>query len=150
MIVRREIPLAVASIGALTTVVGSLSPWVASGTVDRSSYEIFQLVDRLGFAEDGPFGIAVRAWPLMPLLVVTGTVAMWWRRHVLGQALAATGALYALAVALAVRLSPSTGLVRIRIGPAVTIAGSSLLLVGTLVVLVVTVRARRDQPAGLG
>ena len=37
-------------------------------------------------------GIAVRAWPLMPLLVVTGTVAMWWRRHVVGPALAVTGA----------------------------------------------------------
>ena len=75
---------------------------------------------------------------------------MWWGRHFVGQALAVTGALYALAVALAVRLSPSTGLVRIRFGPVVTIAGASLLLVGTLVVLAVAARARRDQPAGLG
>ncbi len=154
MIVRRTVPhavpLAAASIGALATVVGSLSPWVASGTVDRSSYEIIDLVDRLGFAETGPFSLALRAWPLMPLLVVTGTVAMWWRQHVVGQALAMTGGVYALVVALAVRLSPPTGLVRIRGGPIITIAGASVLLAGSLVALVVTVRARQDQPAGLG
>ena len=73
VIVRRTVPnavpLAAASIGALATVIGSLSPWVASGSVDRSSYEIIHLVDRLGFAEDGPFGIALRAGPLMPLFV---------------------------------------------------------------------------------
>jgi hypothetical protein len=148
--VLHAVPLATASIGALTTVVGSLCPWVASGSVDRSSYEVIDLVDRLGFAEDGPFGFALRAWPLMPLLVVTGTVAMWWRRHVVGQALAVTGALYALAVGLAVRLSPPTGLVRIRVGPMVTIVGASVLLAGTLVALVVAARSRRDQPAGLG
>ncbi|HEX4981188.1 MAG TPA: hypothetical protein VFV63_05795, partial [Ilumatobacteraceae bacterium] len=119
MIVRREIPHTAVSVGALATVVGSLCPWVASGSVDRSSYEIIDLVDRLGFAEEGPLGIALQAWPLMPLLVVTGTVAMWWRRQIVGQALAVTGAVYALVVALAIRLAPPTGLVRIRVGPIV-------------------------------
>ena len=150
MIVRREIPHAAVSAGALATVVGSLCPWVASGSVDRSSYEIIDLVDRLGFAEEGPLSIALRAWPLMPLLVVTGTVAMWWRRYIVGQALAVTGAVYALVVALAIRLAPPTGLVRIRIGPVVTIAGASVLLGGALVALVVAASAGRDHPAGLG
>jgi hypothetical protein len=65
----------------LVTVVGSLCPWVASGTVDRSSYEIVDMLDRLGFAEDGRFELALRAWPLMP----AGRQwhgAMWWRRVV--------------------------------------------------------------------
>lgn len=144
------VPRAAASIGAIATVVGSLCPWVASGSVDRSSYEIIDLVGRLGFAEEGPLAIALRAWPLMPLLVVTGTVALWWRRHVVGQALALTGGLYALAVALTVRLAAPTGLVRIRVGPVVTIAGASVLLAGTLAALVVAARARPDQLAGLG
>jgi hypothetical protein len=148
VIVRREIPHAAASIGALVTVVGSLCPWVSSGSVDRSSYEVIDLVDRLGFAEGGPLGLALRAWPLMPLLVVTGTIAMWWRWHVVGQALAVTGGLYALGVALTVRLAPPTGLVRIRFGPIVTIAGASLLLAGTLVALVLAIRARRVNRPG--
>ena len=137
------------TIGALTTVVGSLCPWVASGTVDRSSYEIIDMLDRLGFAEDGPFGFALRAWPLMPLLVVSGTVALWWRRNVVGPTLAVIGGVYAFSVALTIRLTAPTGLVRIRFGPVVTIVGASVLLVGTLAALVLAVRLR-DQPAGLG
>ncbi len=109
---------------------GSLCPWVASGTVDRSSYEIIDMLDRLGFAEDGPFGLALRAWPLMPLLVVSGTVAMWWRRNVVGPTLAVIGGVYALSVALTIRLTAPTGLVRIRFGPMVTIVGASVLLAG--------------------
>jgi hypothetical protein len=141
---------AVTTIGALVTIIGSLCPWVGSGTVDRSSYEVIDLVDRLGFAESGPFGVALRAWPLMPLLVVTGTVAMWWRRRVAGPALSGTGAIYAAAVALTVRLAPSAGLLRIRYGWMVTLVGAVVLLAGTLVALIPTDRARVDQPAGLG
>ena len=137
------------TIGAVATVVGSLCPWVASGTVDRSSYEIIDMLDRLGFAEAGPVGLALRAWPVMPLLVVTGTVAMWWRRNVAGTALAVIGGVYALAVALTIRLTSPSGLVRIRFGPMVTIGGASVLVAATLVTLVVVVRGN-DHPAGLG
>ncbi len=138
------------TIGAVATIVGSLCPWVASGSVDRSSYEVIDLIDRLGFAEAGPFGIALRAWPLMPLLVVTGTVAMWWGLRVVGPALSVTGGSYALTVALTVRFAPSTGLVRVRFGPAVTIVGASVLLVGTIMAMVLASRSPVDQPAGLG
>ncbi|HWM22962.1 MAG TPA: hypothetical protein VNO51_24940 [Ilumatobacteraceae bacterium] len=150
MIVRRDSAHVVLTIGALVTIIGSLCPWVASGSVDRSSYEVIDLVDRLGFAESGPVGVALRAWPLMPLLVVTGPVAMWWRRRVVGLALSVTGAVYAAAVALTVRLAPSTGLLRIRFGWIVTLAGAVVMLAGTLVALIPAGRARADQSAGLG
>jgi hypothetical protein len=150
VIVRRYAPHVALSLGAAVTIIGSLCPWVASGRVDRSSYEIIDLVDTLGFAEEGPFGLAVRAWPLMPLMVVGGTVAMWWRRHVVGPALAVAGGLYAFAVALTVRLAPSTGVLRIRAGTLVTIAGASVLVAATLLALALATRARQDQPAGLG
>lgn len=150
VIVRRDAPRVALSIGAAVTIVGSLCPWVASGRVDRSSYEIIDLVDSLGFAEGGPFGLAVRAWPLMPLMVVTGTVAMWWHRRVVGAALALAGGLYAFAVALAVRRAPSTSLLRIRVGTVVTIAGASILVAATLVALALAAGGRKDQPAGLG
>jgi hypothetical protein len=58
--------------------------------------------------------------------------------------------LYALAVALAVRFAPSTGLVRIRFGPAVTIVGASVFLAGTVAAVVLAARTPKDQPAGLG
>jgi len=141
------------TIGAAATIVGSLRPWVASGSVDRSSYEIIDLIDRLGFAEEGLLEVALRAWPLMPLVLVVGAAAMWWRRHVVGAALSVVGGLYALGVALTVELAPSTGLLRIRSGPTITIAGAAVVLVASVVVLVAPIRAtrtRHDQPAGLG
>ena len=147
VIVRRDAPRVALSFGAVVTIVGSLCPWVASGRVDRTSYEIIDLVDSLGFAEEGPFGLAVRAWPLMPLVVVSGSVAMWWRRHVVGPTLAIIGGLYAFGVALAVRLAPSTSLLRIRIGTIITIAGASILVASTLVALTLVALADEDQPA---
>jgi hypothetical protein len=149
VVVRRHAPCAVLSLGAVITIVGSLCPWVASGRVDRSSYEIIDLVDSLGFAEEGPFGLAVRAWPLMPLVVVSGTVAMWWRRHIVGPTLALIGGLYAFGVALAVRLAPSTSLLRIRVGTIVTIVGASVLVAGTLAALALAALAGEDQFVGV-
>ena len=61
-----------------------------------------------------------------------------------------TGAVYASAVALTVRLAPSTGLLRIRFGWIVTLAGAMVMLAGTLLALIPADRARVDQPAGLG
>ena len=129
--------------GAAVTIVGSLCPWVASGRVDRSSYEIIDLVDSLGFAEDGSVELALRAWPLMPLLVVAGTCATWWRREVVGPVLTAAGAIYAMAVAVTVRRASSNGLTRIRFGPTLTLAGAALLLAGTIVAAAIAVSARR-------
>jgi hypothetical protein len=145
VIVRRDAPAVAVTIGAAVTIVGSLRPWVASGTVDRSSYEIIDLVDRLGFAEGGLLEVALRAWPLMPLVVVAGAAAMWWRRHVVGAALSVVGGLYALCVALTVELAPSTVLLRIRSGPMITIAGAAVVLVASIVALVAPIRATRSR-----
>ena len=147
VIVRRYASRVALSLGAVVTITGSLCPWVASGSVDRSSYEP-RSRHSLGFAEGGPFGLAVRAWPLMPLMVVTGTVAMWWNRRVVGAALALAGGLYAFAVALAVRRAPSTSLLRIRVGTVVTIAGASILVAATLVALAFAAGCRKDRRPG--
>ena len=71
------------TIGAGVAVAGSFGDWLTSGTVGRSSYDILGLVDRLGFAPDGPVGWMVRAWPLMPLLLTAAVVAAWWGRRVI-------------------------------------------------------------------
>ena len=39
--------------GLVLVIVGSFLPWVISGTVKRSSYEIIGVIDRLGIAGDG-------------------------------------------------------------------------------------------------
>jgi hypothetical protein len=79
----------------------------------------------------------------MPLLVVAGTVAIWWRRHAVGSVLVLAGAAHALAVALAVRTSAPDGLLRVRVGPALTIAGAALIVAATVTVVALTGRATR-------
>lgn len=122
----------VASSGALVVLVGSFLPWLASGTADRSSYDLLGIVDRLGFSPDGVVGWAVRLWPLLPLLLVVTVIS----HHITSDrswlpavrsGTAALSALYAGAVALAVRLAPDIGLFEPRPGPWVTLAGALLL-----------------------
>lgn len=112
--------------------VGSFLPWLASGTANRSSYDLLGIVDRLGFSPDGAVGWAVRLWPLLPLLLVVTVVSHHIRADatwlpVVRSVSTALSALYAGAVALAVRLAPDVGLFRPRIGPWVTLAGAALL-----------------------
>ncbi len=99
--------------GAGTVVlVGVFGPWLRSGSSTRSSFELLDLVERLGFAPDGPFGVAVRGWPLVPLLVVAATVACWAGRTTASVRLGFIGGLYVAGVAYGVRNAPDVGLVR--------------------------------------
>jgi hypothetical protein len=127
----------IASSGALVVLVGSFLPWLASGTANRSSYDLLGIVDRLGFSPDGIVGWAVRLWPLLPLLLVVTVIshhlsadAVWL--PVVRSTTTALAALYAGAVAIAVRLAPNVGLFEPRIGSWVTLAGA-LLLTGSFV-----------------
>ncbi len=123
------------TIGAAVTIVGSLLTWVRSGGVSRNSYDIFRLVGRLGFAPDGPAATALRWWPVMPLLAVTGVVAVWWTWPRTGGLLGVLAACYAGVVAVAVLAAPAEGLVDIGFGPAVSSVGAAGLLAGSVLAL---------------
>ena len=114
--------------GAVGVIAGSLSPWLASGAADRTSYEVFDVIDRLGFARSGPFGLAIRAWAFVPMLLVAATVAAWWTRWRWAAALGGVGGIYAFVVSVAVRRAPSTGLVHVLGGPTVTLVGAGCVL----------------------
>ena len=125
------------SAGSAAAVTGSFLPWLRSGSVDRSSYEIFDLVDRLGFSPDGAVGWALRLWPLVPLLFVVATVLQWtWSVHrvlVMARRLVpVVAACYAGSVAFTLQLAPDAGLFRFRFGTWVTAIGSLVVLVATL------------------
>jgi hypothetical protein len=128
------------TVGAAATIVGSVLPWVRSGGVARNSYDIFRLVGRLGFAPDGPASTALRWWPVMPLLAVSGVVAVWWAWPRSGALLGILAAAYAGTVAVAVLLAPAEGLVDIGAGPAVSTAGALALLAASCAVLVLSAR----------
>lgn len=122
----------IASSGALVVLVGSFLPWLASGSAARSSYDLFGIVDRLGFSPDGVIGWAIRLWPLLPLLLVVTVVShhlrlgAGWLPVVRSTATAVT-AVYAGAVAVAVRSAPDIALFDPRLGSWVTLAGAVLL-----------------------
>lgn len=118
--------------GLALVILGSFLPWVVSGQVRRSSYEILGIVDRLGVADEGVLGILIANWPWIGLLcmvpVVIGALRWWRTAGLLAIVLAlATGVLSfgilivaGRSVAVTVRVDP--------IGPSVMAAGAVLLL----------------------
>jgi uncharacterized membrane protein len=120
--------------GLLLVVVGSFLPWVISGTVKRSSYEIVGVLERLGFAQDGLVAVAVGAWPFLGVLcfapVVTGALR-WWRST---GVLAVVIGLFAATLSIGILLfAVRTGGLPVRldpIGPSVMAAGGLLLIGG--------------------
>lgn len=127
--------MALGTAGAVTTLIGTFLPWLRSGARGRSSYTIFELVDRLGFAPDGVVSASLRMWPLVPLLLVGAVVSVWvppttvverWA----GTVTIALAVLWVGGTALVVRLAPADGLLRIGPGPIVTIVGVVVLAAG--------------------
>lgn len=139
----------IASSGAVVVLIGSFLPWLASGSADRSSYDLLGIVDRLGFSPDGVVGWAIRVWPLLPLLLVVTVVSHHVRLDaawvpVVRSTATALSALYAGSISLAVRLAPDVGLFSPRLGPWVTLAGAVLLAVSAVL------SAPNRPPAGSG
>lgn len=125
------------TVGALVVLVGTFLPWLRSGSRDRSSYTIFDLVERLGFAPSGVVAWSLRLWPLVPLLLVVITVACWavatrhapWR---LAAGATVVGVVWIGGTAAALVLAPDVGLFRVGSGPAVSAVGVVAIMVGAV------------------
>lgn len=112
--------------------VGVFGPWLRSGTSTRSSFELLDLVERLGFSPGGPFVWAVRGWPFVPLLVVAAIVASWAGRVTFGLRVGFVAGLYVTGVAFGVRNAPDAGLIRIGWAVDVSLAGGLCLLLASI------------------
>jgi hypothetical protein len=134
------------TVGAAVLLIGTFLTWLQSGERDRSSYDLFGLVDRLGFSEGGVVGWALRLWPLVPLLLVA-TVITWWSPFtgtcwsVARGGLVVVAALYAGGIAVAVRNAPDVALFTIGPGPLVTAIGSLVMVAGAALSFVLSRRA---------
>jgi len=117
------------AVGAAVTIVGSWLPWLHTGNRSRHSYDIFALVERLGFSPDGAVGVLVRWWPLVPLVTVAAVVLAWWGWRRIGGGLGIVGGLYAGGVGVAVARAPAV--VEIGLGPRVTAVGGLILVVAS-------------------
>jgi len=116
-------------------VVGTFLPWLRSGSRNRSSYTIFDLVERLGFTPGGVVSWSLRLWPLVPLLLVGVTVLGWafaTRRGRWWVVIVAAGlaVVWVGGTAMAILLAPDGGLFRLGPGPAVTVLGALPLVAG--------------------
>lgn len=136
MAVRRAMPRLFLTAGGALVIVASFLPWVRSGSVERSSYRVFGLVERLGYASDGPVGLAIRWWPVLPLVVTVSVVLSWWDHRRSSAVFGLIGGSYAAAVAAATARAPVDGFVEVLTGPTIALAGAVAMLVGAVWVLV--------------
>ncbi len=150
---RRSILIGGATFGAVTlggvvSIVGMFGPWVRTGQASRSSFELADLIVRLGFARSGPVGLAIRTWPMAPLSVVIAVVATWWIGGRLAAAITIAVGLVVGLVGAAVWRAPDSLLLASRWGALVTAIGAAL-MVGGGVLTVATIGAI-DRAAGAG
>jgi hypothetical protein len=148
----RRIGAIVVTVGAAITLAGTFLSWVRSGSTDRSSYEVFGLVDRLGFEPNSATGWLLRLWPLVPLALVVTVIVHWahhpslrWPRH----GLTTATLLYPGVTALTVANAPQIALFDVGPGPWVTLVGALVMLAGlaTPWALSATRRARSGAPS---
>lgn len=122
--------LAASTAGVGLILVGAFLPWLRSGSRQRTSFELFAVIERLELAPDGPAGYVVRLWPMMPAVLMVGVALLWWRLPKLGALFLGIGVAHAGAMLLAMTVAP----VAAGVGALVTLLGA--LLVAPAVVAV--------------
>ena len=121
--------------GGIAMVIAMFGPWVRSGSNYRSSFELVDLIDRLGFAPDGPVATALRSWPCAPLaVIVTIVLANWFGGRVIGVLALAVG-LTIGAVGLAVRQVPTSILIGSGWGSSLAIVGGLVMVLGAITMI---------------
>jgi hypothetical protein len=138
------------AVGLITGVVGTFLPWLRSGNVNRDSYEVLSL---RGFAgsSTGAADVVTGIWVgITPLAVLA--VALWvvrFRRFAACISIIfaiITGTVAALAV---VQGGDEKSLIAINVvGPAVTLSGAVLAIVGAITVLTAKTRSAMSTPGG--
>ena len=130
----------VATIGAVVVVAGTFLPWLRSGTRERSSYEIFSLVERLGYSRSDLVGWGLRLWPIVPLLLAGSVVLLWYPRRWITGPVTVVAAVYAGGVAAAVSSASPVSIISVEYGATVALVGSVLVALGYLLTVRIPVR----------
>ena len=125
--VRETIRNGCVTTAASVALIGAFAPWLRSGETRRSSFELFELVDRLGFAPDGVFAELLRLWPIVPLAVITSVVAAWSAKTRIAGAIGIFSGLYVALVAVGIMQAPRAGLIHTAWGVPVALVGGVLL-----------------------
>ena len=98
------------------------------------------LIERLGFAPSGIAELVIRAWPIVPLLLTSAVVAVWWGRRVIAVLLGILGGLYAGSLGAVVAAAvPESRQVGVSAAPLMTAIGAGVLVLGSVLAMVVRV-----------
>lgn len=123
---------ALAGVGLVVLVIGTFLPWLRSGATERNSYAAGGVIRRL-LAPDGAEGALLTVWPLIAVLCAAALAGYALGFHRSALIVAAIPAIAAGAVSIdALLTAPSTYASVTSSGPAVTLAGTALVLVGVL------------------
>jgi hypothetical protein len=125
----------VAAVSGLAVVVAaSFGPWLRSGERVRSSYELFQVVDRLGFLGDGAMRWLPRLWVCVPLLAAVAVALYVFGHHRIAAAATAVVGGAALLVGLGLQAAPLPA----EWGSRLAAAGGAVALLGAAATIVIT------------
>ncbi len=132
---------AIAIAGLATIVLASFGPWLRSGERARTSYELFEVVDRLGLLGDGALRLLPRIWVCVPCLAAVAVALFACRSAKLAAAVTAVVGGFSLVVGWAVQDAPLTAEWASRIG----VGGGFVALLGaTAVITTVLINERTD------
>jgi len=126
------------TVGAVLCLAGAFLPWLHSGSRSRSSFELFDMVARLGFSPDGASAWVLRLWPALPLLLAVSVAMQWWPdTHPPMRRIVSVGAAtYPFLVAATMLSAPDIALFRVGVGPLVSVAGAMVMVAGVVVDIV--------------
>ena len=128
------------TVGAMIAIVASFAPWLQSGTVSRSSFDLLGYVHLLRISRHAHVRVLIRLWPLMPLSVIAAVVAAWWGWRFIAAGLGLLGGLYAGVLSAAVALAIHDRYrISVTAAPTWTAIGAGIVILGSLIVLVVRV-----------
>ena len=123
------------TVGGIVVVVSMFGPWVRSGSNDRNSFELVDLIDRLGFTPNGPVESAIRAWPLAPLLVVVAVILTIGLRGRAGAVVAIVVGGSIAVVGAAIRTAPESTLIDSGWGSVAAAVGGLVMVAGGITIL---------------
>jgi len=118
--------------GLALVVLGSFLPWVISGNVRRSSYQILGVVGRLGIGDGGALTVLLRVWPFIGVLcvvpVLAAAIRLWRTSGVLAIVIGLLSGLLSFGLLIFVAGRGGSILRIDPVGPSVMAAGAVLLI----------------------
>jgi hypothetical protein len=120
----------VAFAGLAAIVLASFGPWLRSGERSRTSFELFEVVDRLGLLGDGALRLLPLLWVCVPCLAAVAVALFVCRSPKLAAAVTAVVGGFSLIVGWAVQDTPLTAQWGSRAG----VGGGFLALLGATAV----------------